>query len=198
METKNSKSEKKKEFILQKAKEQFIQNGYNNTSMQDLVTYIGVSKGSIYYYFSGKEALFFEIYKENTLQWIDEWKKVEKTTSSFEDKIQKLTEHFVSSYGNPLKKISEEFLLGRQDVNDEFFVKMVNLVREPQKLYDQTFEEGISSGALPAGDAKEWAAIYAALMDGLATLHFEKDLTEVKKIYQRSVSYLIAGIKAEA
>lgn len=190
-----SKSEQKKKFILQKAKERFIHYGYNNTSMQDLVDYIGVSKGSIYYYFSGKEDLFFEIYKENTDQWIEEWRRIEGKCTSFEETISKLTDHFILSYGNPLKKISEEFLLGRRDVDDKFFKLMIELIRLPKELYVQVFQNGINSGELPEGDANEWGTIYSALLDGLATLHFELDFEDIKKIYHKSVDYLVAGIK---
>ncbi len=46
------------EDILQKTINLFWEKGYNNTSIQDLVTHLGINRGSLYDTFGGKRELF--------------------------------------------------------------------------------------------------------------------------------------------
>jgi len=55
------------EDVLEKAIELFWKKGYNYTSIQDLVEYLGINRGSLYDTFGGKKELFdkaFRRYKE--------------------------------------------------------------------------------------------------------------------------------------
>jgi AcrR family transcriptional regulator len=54
-----------REKVLAAAEELFAEQGYDATSVQQVVARAGVTKGALYHYFSAKEDLLFEIY--NTL-----------------------------------------------------------------------------------------------------------------------------------
>ena len=73
-----AKGQKKRDFILEKAKELFIQQGYSGTSMEDLVRYSGVSKGSIYYHFESKDELFLQLIEKDTKEWLASWREKRK------------------------------------------------------------------------------------------------------------------------
>lgn len=47
--------------IIHAASELFYENGYNQTSVNDIVKKAGISKGGFYTYFDSKESLFFSI-----------------------------------------------------------------------------------------------------------------------------------------
>jgi len=55
------KRQLKRQHLLQVAAELFAENGYNKTSVNDIVKMAKVSKGSFYTYFESKESLFFGI-----------------------------------------------------------------------------------------------------------------------------------------
>ena len=55
--------ERRKE-ILHVARTFFIQNGYENTSINDILKQIGIAKGTFYYYFASKEEILESIIKE--------------------------------------------------------------------------------------------------------------------------------------
>ncbi len=57
-----------KEKITEKSIQLFDQKGFSETSIQDIVDSIGVTKGTFYYYFSSKEELLMDIH----LRYIDE------------------------------------------------------------------------------------------------------------------------------
>lgn len=50
-----------KEKILQISFSIFLNKGYKNTTMNDLIIASGLSKGAFYHYFKNKEALYFEV-----------------------------------------------------------------------------------------------------------------------------------------
>jgi len=65
---------RKKDFdeeeILEKAMVLFWQKGYHDTSIKDLIAYLGISNASIYNAFGGKKELFqrtLEVYRNNQL-----------------------------------------------------------------------------------------------------------------------------------
>jgi TetR/AcrR family transcriptional repressor of nem operon len=62
-----------KEVVLEKAMELFWQKGFHATSMQDIVSYLGISRAAIYDNFTNKEGLFhaaFSHYREVNTQRI--------------------------------------------------------------------------------------------------------------------------------
>ncbi len=57
----NERAKKKKDQILHSAKELFIDRGFDGTSMDDICKHAGVSKQTIYSYYSGKDKLLFDV-----------------------------------------------------------------------------------------------------------------------------------------
>ena len=57
--------------ILQAALEEFSLNGFAATRLEDVAARAGVTKGTIYGYFAGKEDLFVAMLKENSRATID-------------------------------------------------------------------------------------------------------------------------------
>jgi len=53
-----------RERIVKSAKKLFNIDGYKNTSLKKIIDETGVQKGGIYYYFSDKEAIGFEVIKK--------------------------------------------------------------------------------------------------------------------------------------
>ncbi len=50
------KGEKRKHELLNTAYRMFIEKGYDNTSIDDIIAKAGIAKGTYYYYFPSKEA----------------------------------------------------------------------------------------------------------------------------------------------
>jgi len=73
------------EEVLHKAMELFWEKGYNATSMQDIVTRLGINRGSLYDTFGGKKNLFDKslslycaIHQEGTKQFISNQNNVKE------------------------------------------------------------------------------------------------------------------------
>ncbi|MHA2104103.1 MAG: TetR/AcrR family transcriptional regulator [Candidatus Hodarchaeales archaeon] len=97
------KRKNSKEVIIQKAISLFLQNGYENVSLNDITEKIGMKKPSIYYYFDSKEKLFREVVNR-VLPEITKW------TSEFDDPSKPLKEILQSIFknlGNQSEKLIE-------------------------------------------------------------------------------------------
>lgn len=55
--TQSRKGEKSKEHLIECAAQLFIQNGYNATGINDILSHAELSKGSFYFYFASKKEL---------------------------------------------------------------------------------------------------------------------------------------------
>lgn len=89
-----------KEKILLVAFELFINNGYHNTSMQQLVDASNLSKGAFYHHFKNKNDLYRQVIKQYFLSfYLDiDWNSFngrELTTKQIEKEIEKFYFNFV-------------------------------------------------------------------------------------------------------
>ena len=97
---------RKKEFdpdiIVEKAMEIFWQRGYEKTSLQNLVDYLGIGRGSLYATFSNKHTLF--------LAALDQYsaKRVEKLSTLFE------TNEFTKSLAMLFHNLINEIVIDKE------------------------------------------------------------------------------------
>ncbi|MCG8684286.1 MAG: TetR/AcrR family transcriptional regulator, partial [Desulfobacterales bacterium] len=57
----NSPQSKQRDALLEVATAEFAETGYEATSIQKIASVAGISKAKIFYYFDGKEDLFFQV-----------------------------------------------------------------------------------------------------------------------------------------
>lgn len=133
MGNKRLSREQRRRQIKDIALELFITNGYANTTMDEIIQAVGISKGGMYHHFSGKEEIFLELlddgneYRKNiVVKYMRESRKnrSEKLIDSLLDKILDV---------NPYKKLYTVFLIEMQ--NNENFKKLF------AKLYDKGVED---------------------------------------------------------
>lgn len=60
------KSEQKKQYILEKARKVFMEKGYKNVTMKDIVEACDISRGGLYLYFDSPKAVFMEVLNMET------------------------------------------------------------------------------------------------------------------------------------
>lgn len=65
----------KKEQILDISLSLFLEKGYDNTSISDIVTSLDIARGTLYYHFESKEAIIDAIIEQSVKEIVE---KVEK------------------------------------------------------------------------------------------------------------------------
>ncbi|MGG3280764.1 TetR/AcrR family transcriptional regulator [Paenibacillus solani] len=187
------KAQRKRDLILDKAKELFIQRGYAATSMDELVKYTGASKGSIYYHFKSKEDLFIKLLAKQNQDWMKSWDEKKVRFVSFEEKLYGIAEHMVDDFQNPLTKIAEEFYINQPE-HKSLLSEMLAIIQGPRRLYREILTEGAQEGRIPAEDVDEISVVFASLLDGMTVSYFERSQEELRELYRRGVTYFLHGV----
>jgi TetR/AcrR family transcriptional regulator, cholesterol catabolism regulator len=95
---KSGKVMSKKEQILQDIAELFYENGYEKTSIRDISRSLNISKPGLYYYFTNKQEMLFDMifdFMEKTnLHLFDELKDLKNS----EDKLYCIIRNHINSY----------------------------------------------------------------------------------------------------
>ncbi|MCP4539642.1 MAG: TetR/AcrR family transcriptional regulator [Chloroflexi bacterium] len=175
----------------------FTRKGYNNTTMDDIVTESGMSKGSLYWYFKSKDELFAEAILtvfmdvgEGTFAGIeqctnaaDKLRVVAKATTSFSKKIEGVFGLFLEFWASsPQREETGQLWVG-------MLVGFKNIVVG-------IIEEGISSGEFKPVDAEELVWALLAAYDGLAAYAMmipDMDLDRISEVFAET---LLSGLEA--
>ncbi|EGG37592.1 TetR/AcrR family transcriptional regulator [Paenibacillus sp. HGF5] len=189
----SEKAQRKRDLILDKAKELFIQRGYAATSMDELVKYTGASKGSIYYHFESKEDLFVKLLAKQNREWMEAWDDKKADYVSFEEKLYGIADHMVDDFQNPLTKIAEEFYINQPE-NKTIVGEMLAILQGPRTLYREILAEGADEGRIAAEDIDEIAVIFGSLLDGLSVSYYERSQEESRQLFRKSVTYFLNGV----
>ena len=96
METKNK--------IVRTAFGLFVEKGFTDVSIDEVMGAVGITKGAFYYHFKSKEELFIEVISTYRFSYLDGMLEVLRTSSgSAKDKI-KIFSHAVFNFQNNLNK----------------------------------------------------------------------------------------------
>ncbi|MBG9588545.1 TetR/AcrR family transcriptional regulator [Cytobacillus firmus] len=130
-----------KEKITEKSIRLFDQKGFSETSIQDIVDSLGVTKGTFYYYFSSKEQLLMDIH----LRYIDDMlanqhEILGDESKSSKDKLLKIVQMLLGNiktqgasakvFFREMRNLSEESLSEIIPKRDQFRLNIEKLIEE--------------------------------------------------------------------
>ncbi|MFW9788898.1 MAG: TetR/AcrR family transcriptional regulator [Candidatus Thorarchaeota archaeon] len=162
-----------KEKILQAALSLFSKKGYHETSIDDIVTESGFSKGAIYGYFDSKETLFLELQKRFATINYNQLKSAidqEPTALAKLEKAADLVFASICDVSEVMCRMDLEF-----QVASSRLPKMRKQHREQQlavvKLLESTIEEGVQTREFRKDvDPNSVATILLSAINGLSNL----------------------------
>lgn len=93
------RKEARPQELLEAALSQFVERGYAATRLEDVAAHAGVSKGTLYLYFTNKEELFKAVIRENVIPLIVE---AEGTIGQFEGSSADLFRAFIMQWWEKL------------------------------------------------------------------------------------------------
>ena len=139
------KTAKKKDEILKSALSVLAEKGYHGTTMEDIANHLLMTKGSIYYYFKGKQDLVFQSQIKILNQSIQNVEKIKEKDLPIDEKLKTaIMRHIEYSLHeksgfllmvNPAEIFSEEQL-----------TKIIQLREQYASCYDSLIEEGVRAG----------------------------------------------------
>jgi AcrR family transcriptional regulator len=143
----------KYEEIVQAAVHLFEQKGYHATSVQDIADAVGLQKGSLYHYISGKEDLLLGVAQRAITEFNQRMKRILASEQSSQEKMKRAMESHLELITHDVQLstvlLRESVALGE---------KPQQVVREATDLYldlwTQLIEEGIARGEFREGNAR--------------------------------------------
>lgn len=163
--------EERRQAILDAALRCFAEKGYGSTTIDDIAAELGVSKGVVYLYFSGKEELYMQVMEERMQQSLTGMKKRFRAEDGAENKLRQVFRAFREQSLPELKRLLAfhlEFWLESSRRED------LKAVMDRQSAYAEEFigeivREGAHSGEFrPEADPGEFSALFWAMRDGIA------------------------------
>jgi AcrR family transcriptional regulator len=185
----------RRQEIVEAALHCFSRRGYNKTTMDDIVAESELSKGTLYWYFDGKEELFeaallsvFEGFGESVLAMLE-------TCDTATDKLQALGREaaaFSDTVGGYFS-LFLEFWVSRPQPDDTERV-WYDLLEEYKTILTSIVDEGIRNGEFRPVDAESLVWALMATYDGLAAYaEFVTDL-DVAGVSETFIDTLLEGL----
>ncbi len=166
-----TKSEKTKAFIIEKTAPVFNKKGYAGTSLTDLTTVTGLTKGALYGNFKNKDEIALAVYDYNIRRiksnFLSEFNN--NTAGPIEKllmvpKFYKKYYHDISKHGGcPILNTAVE-----ADDNQPLLRKKVNkTITAWKKILVDAMKEGIAAGEIkPNINPSKYACAFIALFEG--------------------------------
>lgn len=194
MDKRRYNSENAKRDIIEKATLLFSQKGYNQTSVQDISTASGYSKGHIYYHFQNKEKLFVLLAQNTMKDWYVNWKTKESSYATATEKLYGIAMHVLYNYQTPLLKGGQE-LASNPASSEESVKALYELAVIPMGTYRSIIQEGVEKGEFIDGNIDEWTLLIGTWLGGLCSLTNTQQLITLEPLFNKAITIFIMSIK---
>ena len=177
--TQRSRKFRRRDEILRAATDLFSEKGYHEVTMEEIAEEMGVSKGTLYNYFSSKENLYLEILKES-FEAIEALLHEEVENSDPAPlKLRKLLTTIFTFYRRNLKVLR---ILSRDETHllKEHFELTEKWRTRRVRLYEKIIEKGIDEGSFVRQNPRLRALMLYGAVGAVMVHHdFSMDAGEV-------------------
>ncbi len=166
----STKSDRTKQFILQKVAPVFNKNGYFGTSLSDITDATGLTKGAIYGNFKNKEELAYYAFYFNVSYVMEQLGKIIETHENSIDQLLGISEFYKNKYltkielgGCPILNVGVD----ANNTNPKLYKAVQNVVIKIQESIFLILEAGINRKEIKTElNPKEFASIIFSLIEG--------------------------------
>lgn len=186
------KSLQKKQYILETAKKVFVEKGYKNVTMKDIVEACDISRGGLYLYFSSTEELLLAVLQKDA----EEIDDVFSESIAGEDSAADILTLFLKEQKkellrkkNNLTMAVYEYAFENKEKKDQMMRKQFDAgVRVLEKL----IESGIASGEFYCENPKGAANNIMYVLEGMKINSQTMGITEA--MVDEQLLYIMAGL----
>ncbi|MET0464241.1 MAG: TetR/AcrR family transcriptional regulator [Chitinophagaceae bacterium] len=165
-----SKSEKTRQLIIEKAAPFFNKKGYADTSLSDVTTATGLTKGAIYGNFENKDELALAVYDYNHSILFKGQSAAMASTTDPVEKLLAMTAYYRNEFRSVALRGGCPVMNAAVEADDNFpalKTKVKATYRGWRKVIAQTIEEGKRQHRiLEKADADKYATLFIALIEG--------------------------------
>ncbi len=177
----------------------FGRKGYEETSLVDIATGVGIKKPSIYNHFPSKEAIFIAVLNDVLDRELHGLETFMKDTSdlSVEEKLKHVFQQFCEVFGTTNEGLfwKRAIFFPPEPFKEEIKDKFMNFEKKTDELLSVLFEEGISQQKIRKLSLDILLASFYCFVDGLFVEHHYYEPEELKFRMEASWEIYWAGIQ---
>lgn len=138
--------------IIKSAANVFGRKGFHATTLEDIAAELKVTKASLYYYFSTKEELLYEVH---LLSMHDVLRRLDAARAAFEDPVEQLQEALTQHLRLLAADYEGAFLLQQEyDLPDRYRTEIIALRDRYERGVLEIVQEGVRSRTFRVKDAR--------------------------------------------
>ena len=192
----SDKSVQKKKYILETARGIFMEKGFKDVTMKDIVDACEISRGGLYLYFSSTREIFLEVLKMEKEEADDLFEKSISRDAGPADILAlflKEQKRELISKKPGLTKASYEFFFEEQNYGKDNILR--NQFDSAVIVIQKLIEAGVESGEFYCEDARRAASNIMYVLEGLKIASLTRGITEAA--VDREIMYVMQGLVAE-
>ncbi len=192
----SEKSAQKRMYILKTARKVFMEKGFKNVTMKDIVEACDISRGGLYLYFASTEEIFMEVLKLETEETDDVF-----SGSIGEDAVpsdilalflKEQKKELLGKRNNLTIAVYEFFFANRFPKKDHLLKQQFDTA---VKIIEKLIEAGVDAGEFYCEDPLGAARNIMYVLEGLKVASQTRGITE--DIVDREVMYIMQGLVME-
>ncbi len=162
----HQKAKKTRERILDAALNIFASKGYHDTRMDDIVTEAGSSKGSVYFHFPGKEALFLALVDEFASRLETRLTDAIASKQGGMARVEAALETGLAVFGE-YRRLAKLFLVQAVGLGQTFETKRLEILDKFAHLIQKHLDEAIADGDILPLDSQITAYAWVGAINEL-------------------------------
>lgn len=191
-----SKSERRRQEILQRATECFDRKGYANTTLDDIAKAVGIKREGIYYYFKNRAQILLNIIEPQSIALVD------GITAIVQDGKLDARAKFLAAIRNHLERFDRYCLEmtvsmrdGRFDGEPEVRQTMVRIWKSYEAAWVRLIEMGQEEGSFRTiGDPKMLAFGILGMCNWLARWYNPRGSVTIEEVIEAYAELLSNGL----
>ena len=186
------KSLQKKQYILETARKVFVEKGYKNVTMKDIVEACDISRGGLYLYFGSTEELLLEVLQKDA----EEIDDVFSEGITEEDSAADILTLFLKEQKKELLRKKNNLTMAVYEYAFENKEKKDQMMRRQfeagVRVLEKLIESGIASGEFYCEDPKGAANNIMYVLEGMKINSQTMGITEA--MVDEQLLYIMAGL----
>jgi AcrR family transcriptional regulator len=182
--------------IIQAAIDEFLENGYDGTSMESIARRAGVSKGGLYHHFSSKDEILLQANRKLNepvymiMQQASQYPNASEGLSSY---IKNYLEYWLNHKREMVfYMLSYVKLLNNPSLGEMY----ENYTKSTIAYFQGLFQRGIDSGVFVPHSAYDSAITFMAAVDGILMYLMMDTNLELEKILSVFQEKFVSGLQA--
>ncbi len=186
------KSLQKKQYILETARKVFVEKGYKNVTMKDIVEACDISRGGLYLYFGSTEELLLEVLQKDA----EEIDDVFSEGITEEDSAADILTLFLKEQKKELLRKKNNLTMAVYEYAFENKEKKDQMMRRQfeagVRVLEKLIESGIASGEFYCENPKGAANNIMYVLEGMKISSQTMGITEA--MVDEQLLYIMAGL----